>query len=135
MWVFLIHSARSNEISLVTAAHMHAIAWHRQIWQTLKQNTLYVCIHVEEEAVTHLHSVTRFLPGEQKHPLNSGCKVVFSVSSHNSFSPSLPLFFIAVQRSRTPKFGYVICALGVLFLNFTTSMRSSQYKGKRTKNI
>ncbi len=74
MWVFLIHSARSNEISLVTAAHMHSIAWHRQIWQTLKQNTLDVCIHVGEEVVTHLHSVSKFLtfclPGEQKHSLS-----------------------------------------------------------------
>lgn len=55
MWVFLIHSARSNEISLVTAAHMHGIVWHRQIWQTLKQNALDVCIRVGVEAAPHLH--------------------------------------------------------------------------------
>lgn len=139
MWVFLIHSARSNEISLVTAAHMHGIAWHRQIWQTLKQNTLDVCIHVGEEAVTHLHSVTKFLtfclPGEQKQPLCSGCKVVFSVSSHNSSSLCSPLRFMADQRSRAPNFRYVICALGVLSLNFSTLMKSSQDKDKRTENI
>lgn len=118
MWVFLIHSARSNEISPVAAAHMHGIAWHRQIWQTFKQNTLDVCIHVGEETVAHLHSVTKFvtfcLPGEQKNSLISGCKVVFSVSSHNSFSPSSLLCFIEVQKSRTPNFHNAICALGVL---------------------
>lgn len=71
IWVFLIHSARSNEISLVTAAHMHSIAWHGQIWQTLKQNTFDVCIHVEENARAHFLSVTKFTslcpPGVQKH--------------------------------------------------------------------
>lgn len=81
MRVFLIHSARSNETSLVTAVHKHGIAWHRQIWQTLKQNTLDVCIHVGEEAVTHLQSVTKFLtfclPGERNCSLFFGCKVVF----------------------------------------------------------
>jgi len=60
MWVFLIHSARRNEIILVMAAHLHTIAWHRQIWQTLKQNTLDVCVLVGEEAVAHLHSVNKF---------------------------------------------------------------------------
>lgn len=48
IWVFKIHSARSDENSLVPVAHMHGIAWHRQIWQMLKQNTLDVATHVGE---------------------------------------------------------------------------------------
>lgn len=113
---------------------MHSKAWHGQIWQTLKQNAL----HVEEDAVTHLQRVMKFqtfrLPGEQK-AFSSFCKVVFSVPSHNSLCPSSPLCFIAVQRRRTPNFHSVICALGVLSLNFSTLIKSSQSKDKRTENI
>lgn len=118
---------------------MHGIAWHRQIWQTLKQNTFDVCIHVGEEAGTHLLSVTKFLtfcpPEEQKHLLSSCYKVDFFVSSNNSLSPSSPLCFKVFGRSTTPNFHYVICALGVLSLNFSTLMKSSEYKDERTENI
>lgn len=60
IWVFKIHSARSNENSLVPVAHMHGIAWHRQIWQTLKQNTFDVFTRVGEEAGAHFQSVSKF---------------------------------------------------------------------------
>lgn len=59
IWVFLIHPARSNEVSLVTAAHMHGRAWQGQIWHTLKQNTLDICIRVGEETLACLLSVTK----------------------------------------------------------------------------
>lgn len=124
MRVFLIHSARSNEITLVTAAHMHGIAWHGQIWQTLKQNTLDVCTHAKEEALTHFHSVNKFLtfrlPGEQKHPLCSVCKVAFSVSSNNGFTPATLLQGCSKKQSKRLSLYDLICALRVLFLNFLT---------------
>lgn len=62
-------------------------------------------------------------------------KVDFFVYSHNSLSPSSPLCFKVFGRSTTPNFHYVICALGVLSLNFSTLMKSSEYKDKRTENI
>lgn len=104
MWAFLIHSARSNKISPVTVAHMHGIAWYGQIWQTLTQNTLDVHVHVEEDTGKHLQSVTNFvtfcLPEEGRHPLCSGCKVGFSVSS------SSPIYFKAAKRSRKTNFSF-----------------------------
>lgn len=70
-------------------------------------NTFDVCIHVGEEAVTHLLGVTKFLtfcsPGEQKHLLSSCYIVDFFVSSHNSLAPSSPLCLTVFGRSTTPK--------------------------------
>lgn len=56
---------------------MHGIAWHRQIWQTLRQTTFDVCIHMGEEAAAHLLGVTKiltFCPPEEK-------TSIFSVSA------------------------------------------------------
>lgn len=125
MWAFLIHSARSNKISPVTVAHMHGIAWYGQIWQTLTQNTLDVHVHVEEDTGKHLQSVTNFvtfcLPEEGRHPLCSGCKVGFSVSS------SSPIYFKAAKRSRKTNFSFTK-PMVALSLKITNIMKSSRYK-------
>lgn len=125
MWAFLIHSARSNKISPVTVAHMHGIAWYGQIWQTLTQNTVDVHVHVEEDTGKHLQSVTNFvtfcLPEEGRHPLCSGCKVGFSVSS------SSPIYFKAAKRSRKTNFSFTK-PMVALSLKITNIMKSSRYK-------
>lgn len=126
MWVFLIHSARSNEISPVTAAHMHGIGWHRQIWQTwqtLKQNILEVCIHVEAEEITHFYSVTKFLTS--KFLFASNAKASVLALKTLSVSSSLLLH----RRSGKTSF----CDL--CFGCFVILMKCSPYKDKRTENI
>lgn len=142
IWVFLIHSARSNEISLVTAAHMHGIAWHRQIWQTLRQTTFDVCIHMGEEAAAHLLGVTKVLTFCRPEEKTS----IFSVSVPWVFSPkssapwlTAPLFlFFFFFWSTRANFHFVICTFAVIYLfflslNLSALMKSSERKDKEDR--
>lgn len=121
MWLLLIHSATSNEMNPVTVAHVHAIAWYGPIWQALKQNTLDVCVHVEEDAVEPLHSVTKFLsfclPEEEK-PVKKAALPPATIARHH----------FAAQRSRKANFKSLIRFLVTVSLTITSIMKSSWYK-------
>lgn len=136
-----MHSARSNENSLVPAAHTRGEAWHRQIWQPLKQNPFDVSARVggggggEEAAAT-------FSECDQVFPSTGGREASSQLCFPGWFQGSLMLrvgqvspWGLASTNCEAFSDHQEKRSLSVLVFNSPTLMKSSHCKDKRGRRL